>query len=102
MAFTYPYQAGVDNSMVDGINANLPDNANVQDNFSDVKVGTKAITGAATTATVTTSFTADGVIATANLSAGVLTASVSGTTITFTRTVTTNSTTISYIAFQKD
>ena len=112
-----PYTTGVPNSTIDAINAaidelnlaggdaaadRIPDNANVADAFSDLKVGTVAITGAATTVVVTTSFTADGVIATPNLTQGVLTAAIVTTNITFTRTVTTDSSTIFWIAWQSD
>ena len=114
-----PYTTGVPNSTIDAINAaideinlaggdgmgdRIPDNANVKDNFSDVKVGVLAWgAGAKTTDTFTTSFTADGVVLGNKLIGdGVVVASIATTTVTLTRVSTTDSQITSYIAFQKD
>ena len=121
-----PYTTGVPNPTIDDINTaiqqaalaiieinlaggdgmadRIPDNSDVADVFSDAKAGAK-VWGAdsSTNGTVTTSFTADKVFLSDNLGpASGAWATISGTTITIHRTVTTNSQTTFYLAVQSD
>ena len=82
----------------------IPDNIDVADTFSDVKSGAIVWSAdASTNDTFTTSFTADKVFLSDNLGpASGAWATISGTTVTVHRTVTTNSQTTFYLAIQTD